>query len=223
VDPAGAIEVPAGVAPEDAIAFGVAGMAAWLPLSWRGRLEQGESVLILGASGSVGQIAVQAARLLGAGRVVGAARSQTGRDRVLELGADGVVSTEGSIEEVAEAIREACPGGPDLVLDGLWGQPAEAALTAMAPHGRLVQVGNSAAREATVTAGPLRGGLVSILGHRNFHAPVEVQAEAFQRMCEHFQRGELLIETEVFAMDRVADAWALQAGSPGRKLAVAPG
>lgn len=223
VDPGGAIEVPDGVAPEDAIAFGVAGLAAWLPLSWRGRLEEGESVLILGASGSVGQIAVQAARLLGAGKVVGAARSEAGRARALELGADAVVSTEGSVEAVAESIRRACPGGPDLILDGLWGAPAQAALAAVAPQGRLVQVGNSAAKEATVTAGPLRGGLVSILGHRNFHAPVEVQAEAFRRMCTLSAEGNLAIETEVFEMDRVADAWSLQATSPGRKLAVAPG
>jgi NADPH2:quinone reductase len=223
VDPSGAIEVPDGTTAADAIAFGVAGMAAWLPLSWRGRLEEGESVLILGASGSVGQIAVQAARLLGAGRVVGAARSEVGREKALELGADAAISTEGSVEVVADSIREACPGGPDLVLDGLWGPPAEAALSAIAPHGRLVQVGNSAAKQAMITAGPLRGGLVSILGHRNFHAPVEVQAEAFRRMCSLSATGDLVIETEVFEIDRVADAWALQATSPGRKLAVAPG
>jgi NADPH2:quinone reductase len=198
-------------------------MAAWLPLSWRGKLEEGECVLILGASGSVGQIAIQAARLLGAGRVVGAARSEAGRARALELGADAVVSTEGSVEDVADSIREACPGGPDLVLDGLWGTPAEAALAAIAPHGRLVQVGNSAAKEAQVTAGPLRGGLVSILGHRNFHAPVEVQSEAFRRMCALSASGEMVIETQVFDLDSVADAWKLQATSPGRKLAVAPG
>jgi NADPH2:quinone reductase len=223
VDPATAIPVPDGVAPAEAIAFGVAGMAAWLPLSWRGKLEEGESVLILGASGSVGQIAVQAARLLGAGRVVAAARSEAGREKALGLGADAAISTEGSSEAVADLIREACPGGPDLVLDGLWGAPAEAALAAIAPHGRLLQVGNSAAKEAQVTAGPLRGGLVSILGHRNFHAPVEVQAEAFRRMCALSASGELVIETQVFDLDSVADAWKLQATSPGRKLAVAPG
>ena len=62
IDPARAIELPAGVEPVDAIAFGVAGMAAWLALDWRGQLKPGETVLVLGAGGAVGQIAVQAAR-----------------------------------------------------------------------------------------------------------------------------------------------------------------
>ncbi len=222
IDPANAIGVPDGVDPEDAIAFGVAGMAAWLSLEWRGELKPGETVLILGASGSVGQIAVQAARMLGAGRVVGAARSQSGRDRAMELGADAVTGTEGDGSELAEQLREACGGGPDLVIDGLWGTPAEAALAVLKPHGRLVQVGNSASKEATIPAGPLRGGLVSILGHRNFHAPVKVQADAFRAMCEHGAAGRIQIETEVFGLDDVAEAWLLQTSSPGHKLAVRP-
>lgn len=220
VDPANAIELAEGIEPRDAIPFGVAGMAAWLPLQWRGQLRPGETVLVLGASGSVGQIAVQAARLLGAGRVVGAARSESGRARALELGVDAVTGTEGEVPALADEIRAACEGGPDLVIDGLWGSPAEAALRAMKPHGRLVQVGNSVSKEATIAAGPLRGGLISILGHRNFQAPVEVQAEAFRTMCEHRVAGALKVETEVFELDRVADAWRLQAKSPGRKLAV---
>jgi NADPH2:quinone reductase len=222
VDLEGAIDVPDGVAPDDAIAFGVAGMAAWLPLSWRGRLEPGETVLVLGASGAVGQIAVQAARILGAERVVGAARSEAGRRRALELGADAVLDTEGDVDSVAAAIRDACPGGPDLVLDGLWGVPAQAALASIAPHGRLVQVGNSAAKQAQLTAGPLRGGLVSILGHRNFHAPVDVQSDAFRRMCELHAQGKLEIETDVFPLGDVAEAWRRQQASPGLKLALDP-
>ncbi len=222
VDPGNAIELPDGMEPRDGIAFGVAGMAAWLSLEWRGGLEPGETVLILGSSGSVGQIAVQAARLLGAGRVVGAARSESGRARTLELGADAVTGTGDPPEQLAEEIRTACEGGPDLVIDGLWGAPAEAALAAINPNGRLVQVGNSASKEATIAAGPLRGGLVSILGHRNFQAPVEVQTEAFRTMCEHSTAGRLEIETEVFGLDEVADAWRLQADSPGHKLAVRP-
>lgn len=220
VNPATAIDLPDGVEPHEAIPFGVAGMAAWLPLEWRGKLEPGETVLILGASGSVGQIAIQAARLLGAGRVVGAARSGSGRARALELGADAVTGTEGGRDELADEIRAACEGGPDLVIDGLWGTPAEAALLAMRPAGRLVQVGNSASKQATIAAGPLRGGLGSILGHRNFHAPVEVQAEALRTMCEHSAANRLKIETEVFGLDDVAEAWRLQTCSPGHKLAV---
>lgn len=223
IDPSRAIELPAGVEPVEAIAFGVAGMAAWLALEWRGALKEGETVLVLGAGGSVGQIAVQAAKLLGAGRVVAATRSERGRKRALELGADQAVGTDAdSVADLAERFRAATEGGVNLVIDGLWGPPAEAALASIAFGGRLVQVGNSAGKQANLSAGPLRGGQVSILGHRNFFAPREVQAEAFRKMCAHSLAGRLQIEVEVHPLDRVTEAWKLQQQSPGRKLALAP-
>lgn len=222
IDESRAIELPENVEPGQAIPFGVAGMAAWLGLEWRGRLKPGETVLILGAGGTVGQIAVQAARLLGAGRVVAATRSERGRERASELGADAVVGTDGEADALAEAFREETEGGADLVLDGLWGAPAEAALASMALGGRLVQVGNSAGREARIPAGPLRGGLVSILGHRNFHAPREVQADAFRTMCSHAVEGRLEAPCQVLPLEKLAEAWTRQQQSPGFKLALAP-
>ncbi len=214
------IPVPGGTGSEQAIAFGVAGMAAWLSLQWRGRLQPGESVLVLGASGTVGQIAVQAARLLGAGRVTGAARSAAGRQKVLGLGADAVVDTGAA--GLTESILEATGGGPDLVIDGLWGKPAAAAIGAIKPTGRLIQVGNSAGRESTIAAGRLRGAMLDIRGHRNFWAPREVQEAAFRAMCDHADRGELEIEVELLPLDRAAEAWQRQAASPGHKLAIRP-
>jgi NADPH2:quinone reductase len=217
------ITLPAGIEPERAIAFGTAGMAAWLSVDWRGQLKDGETVLILGASGSVGQVAVQAARMLGAGRVVGMARSEAGREKVLALGADAAIGSEGEVGELKERIFEATEGGQDLVIDGLWGEPAAAALQAMKPQGRLVQVGNSAGIESPVVAGPLRGGAVSILGFRNFWAPRDVRVATFERMCSLAGSGDLKLEVEVLALDEVADAWDRQSKSPGHKLALRPG
>lgn len=214
------IELPEGIASEQAIAFGIAGMAAWLALTWRGGLASGETVLINGASGSVGQIAIQAARQLGAGRVVGTARSESGLARVTELGADAVVST-GS-DHLAEEIKVATGGGADLVLDNLWGAPALAAIDAMNPRGRLIQVGNSAGTHADLLAGRLRGGLIDIRGHRNFWAPREEREKAFLRMCRHSIAGEIAIDVEVVQLDDAADAWERQKASPGHKLALSP-
>lgn len=216
------ITLPPGITPERAIAFGVAGMAAWLSLDWRGQVRDGETVLILGASGSVGQVAVQGAKMLGAGRVVGMARSESGRARVLELGADAAIDSEGEVEDLVSRIHEATEGGPDLVIDGLWGIPAAAALRSMKPQGRLVQVGNSAGIEAPIVAGPLRGGLVSILGFRNFWAPREVRVEAFGRMCSLAASGDLVLDVEVIPLEEIAEAWDRQAKSPGHKLAIRP-
>ncbi|MBK8294666.1 MAG: zinc-binding dehydrogenase [Solirubrobacterales bacterium] len=212
------IEVPDGIASEEAIAFGVAGMAAWLALTWRGGLKAGETVLVNGASGSVGQIAIQASRLLGAGRVVGSARSEAGLAKVNELGADAVVSTESGT--LGDDLKQATGGGADLVLDNLWGAPALAAIDAMNPRGRLIQVGNSAGRDAELMAGRLRGGLIDIRGHRNFWAPREDREGAFQDMCRHSIAGDLKIEVEVLPLGDVAEAWRRQKGSPGHKLAL---
>ena len=214
------IEVPEGIASEQAIAFGIAGMAAWLALDWRGGLTEGETVVINGASGSVGQIAIQAARLLGAGRVVGTARSETGREKVAELGADAVVDT-GS-DSLADHLKEATGGGADLVLDNLWGPTAGPVIDAMNPRGRLIQVGNSAGPQADLMAGRLRGGLIDIRGHRNFWAPREERVEAFQEMCRHSIDGNLTIDVEVVPLADVADAWKRQQASPGHKLALSP-
>lgn len=214
------ITLPPGITPERAIAFGVAGLAAWMSLDWRGGLQDGETVLILGASGAVGQIATQAARLMGAGRVVGMARSESGREKVLALGADAVIDTEGDVDELAGKIREATGGGANLVIDGLWGLPAAAALKSIQLNGRLVQVGNSAGTEAPIVAGNLRGSMTSILGFRNIWAPREVRVESFQRMCSLAASGDLEIEVEVLPVDDVADAWKRQSQSPGHKLAL---
>lgn len=222
VIPAGhGVELPEGTEPERAIGFGIAGTAAWLGLEWRGGIEPGETVLVLGASGAVGQVAVQAARLLGAGRVVGAARSEAGRELVARLGADAVASTES--DDLTADLREAGDGGVDLILDCLWGPPAVAAIGALRPRGRLVQVGNSAARTAELPAGPLRGGLYSILGHRNFWAPPEERARVFRLMCQHAAAGELALETEVLPLADAVEAWRRQGESPGHKLALAIG
>ena len=91
VDPGSTYPVPDGLDEGVAVALGISGLAAWLALTWRADLQPGEHVLVLGASGVLGQIAVQAAKLLGAARVVAAARSAEGLERCLALGADAAV------------------------------------------------------------------------------------------------------------------------------------
>jgi len=127
IDPAGAYDVPDGVEDGVAVALGVSGLAAWLALTWRAELKEGEHVLVLAASGVLGQVAVQAAKLLGAARVVAAARSQEGLDRCLALGADAAVQLEGS-QDLAAALSQAGEGRIDVVLDPLFGEPFVAAV-----------------------------------------------------------------------------------------------
>lgn len=216
-----AVVLPDGVDPALASCFGVAGLAAWLAVEWRGDLREGETVLVLGASGAVGAIAVQAAKLLGAGRVVAAARSEEGLERARELGADATVKLDAH-DDLAAAFVEACDGQLDLTIDPVWGEPGAAAVKATSFGGRLVQLGQSAGKEATIESGWIRAKLLSILGHTNFAAPADVRGDAYLRMVRHAAAGELTVDFELVPLERVAEAWERQEASPGRKLVLSP-
>jgi NADPH:quinone reductase-like Zn-dependent oxidoreductase len=214
--------VPAGLDPTLAVCLGVAGLAAWLPLEWRGRLAPGESVLILGASGVVGQIGVQAAKLLGAGRVVAAARSEEGLERARALGADATVQL-GAAEpdQLAGELRDAAGGDSfDLVLDPLWGEPAVCALAALKPFGRLAQMGQSADANATLSSSAVRAKPVEIVGYTNYTAGEERKAAAYARMAAYAAAGEIKVPVERVALDAVPELWG-RSGA-GRKLVVVP-
>ena len=213
--------VPSGLDPALAVCLGVSGLAAWLGLEWRGRLAAGETVLVLGASGVVGLIAVQAARLLGAGRVVAAARDEEALSRAGALGADELVPLGG--EELTTALVSASGGdGYDLVLDPLWGEPAVAALGALKPFGRHVQLGQSAGAEVGVPSAAIRNKPIDLIGHTNFAASEERKAAAYERMAAHALAGELRVPIERLGLDDVPDAWARVGASPHAKLVVVP-
>ncbi|MBA3332282.1 MAG: zinc-binding alcohol dehydrogenase family protein, partial [Actinobacteria bacterium] len=84
-------EVPDGADPALAAALGIAGLAGWMPVAWRAPVREGDRVLVLGATGTAGQVALQAARLLGAEHIVAAGRDAESLERALELGADEAV------------------------------------------------------------------------------------------------------------------------------------
>ena len=220
VEADGAVEVPEGVEDGQAVACGIAGTAAYGSLIRRGQLREGETVLVLGASGVVGLVAVQLAKLRGAGRVVAAARSEDGLRRAAEAGADATVSLTG--DDLTAAFKDAAGGDLDLVIDPLWGAPAAAAVDALAFRGRLVQLGQSAGPTAEFGSVNVRFKELSILGYTNFAATRAEQVEALQGLWGHVAKGELTLEVEAYPLDRAAEAWTAQAGSPGRKLVVTP-
>src|SRR4051794_39625181 len=155
------LEVAEGVEDAVAAALGNTGMAAWLALEWRAQLKRGETVLVLGACGAVGAIAVQAAKLLGAERVVAADRPQ---ERLRSLrGADATVEI-GDPEHLTDAIKAAAGGGVNVTLDMLGGKPARAAMGAAARYARHVEVGNMAGPEISLSAPLVRSKCLDLRG-----------------------------------------------------------
>ena len=128
--------VPEGVSDAVAAALPNPGLSSWLPLMTTARLAAGETVLILGATGVAGQLAVQIAKHLGAGRVVAAGRNESILKRLRQLGADSAISLSASDEELEKTFaQEASNGGFSVVLDYLWGHPTEVFLAAMTHKG----------------------------------------------------------------------------------------
>jgi NADPH:quinone reductase len=204
------IPVPDALDDATAAACGIAGVAGWVPVARRAPVRPDDRVLVLGATGTVGSVAVQATRVLGAERIVAAGRNADRLERVRELGADEVVLLDG--DDVEERFREACGGdGPTLVVDPLWGEPIRAAVDAAAPRARVLQLGQSAGPEATLTSGSVRLKALSILGHSNFVLSFPELRDAYLEVAGHVAAGRITIDVETFALDEVAEAWAQQA------------
>jgi NADPH2:quinone reductase len=216
------IDVPESVDAAVAAGLGIAGLAGWLPLAWRAPLAGGEDVLVLGATGSVGLVAVQTAKLLGAARVVAAGRSAAGLERAAEVGADATIAL-GDSDDLEAAFREAFDGkGPSYVFDPLWGEPAAAAVRAAAPAATIVNLGQSAGATSELASAAVRFKSLSILGHTNYAVPPDELAEHYRRIVTHVAAGDIRFDVERYPLDAVTEAWRRQAEGAGAKLVVVP-
>jgi NADPH:quinone reductase-like Zn-dependent oxidoreductase len=218
------LPLPDGLDPVLAAAVGNSGTAAFMSLIEYAGLRPGETVLVLGATGAVGQIAVQVAHRSGAGRVIGVARDRVALGRLPALGADAVVelrADEGSAELAARLLAAAGP--VDVVLDGLYGVPLEAALRVCAPRARVVNVGNPAGATAQVPAGLLRSKQLTLTGFAGLHTPLSDKRPALTWLWTALGRGELQVEIRAFPLDELASAWRTQMVSPHAKCVILPG
>lgn len=155
---------------EVAAALGNPAMSSWAALTHRAQFVPGESVLILGATGVAGQLAVQIAKRRGAKRVIACGRNPEALEKTKSLGADATISLALPREELVAALRREIEAGIDVVLDYVWGPPAEATLEAIAKREnetarlRYIQIGQSAGRTIPFDAQMLRSSAVELLG-----------------------------------------------------------
>jgi len=214
------IPLPDAVSDEIAASCGIAGMAGWMPVAWRAPVRETDRVLVLGATGTVGLVAVQAAKLLGAKYVVAAGRNPGRLARASELGADATVRLD-ETDDLVAAFKESAGGeGPTYIVDTLWGSPAVAAIEAAAAGWRLVQIGQSAGAEASVASAAIRGKVGEIYGFTDFAVPKDVFRDGYLRLVGHAAAGEVVFDLETFPLDRIADAWQKQADGATRKIVV---
>jgi NADPH:quinone reductase-like Zn-dependent oxidoreductase len=216
------IAVPEGVDDAVAAALGNDGLAAWLPLEWRAQLRPGETVLVLGATGMVGQLAVQAAKALGAGRVIAAGRNEERLQRAKALGADATVNLTTS-SDLSTVYREAAQGEIQVIVDYVWGPPAEAALHVASDGGRLVQIGQAATwQEIRLPALLLRSKSLTIFGYGNYDAPFETRTAAYQHITQLAAQGRFSVAVERLPLSQVTQAWGRQHAGTRQRLVLLP-
>jgi NADPH:quinone reductase-like Zn-dependent oxidoreductase len=210
------VPLPASLDDATAAALFNPGMSAWLALKWRAQLAKGETVLILGATGAAGQMAIQIARLSGASKIIALGRNPQILNTLQGLGADTVLSLEQSDEELVKAIARAVGDtGVDVIIDFLWGHPTEVVveaitrkgLTHVAPRVRLVEVGSMGGPTITLPAAVLRSSGLEIYGSGAGTVPVERMIEAMPQFIAQAASGNLKIASEEVALADVANAW----------------
>lgn len=157
---------------DDLIAAAIAnpGRSSWAALTERARMKPGEVVLINGATGTPGRLAIQVARLLGAGRIVATGRNAGALEEVRALGADVTIQLGEDMDDLEHRFMEAFAEGIDIVLEYLWGPRAENLLLSAARAGRdgapmrFVQIGSISAEDITLPGGALRAKAVELMG-----------------------------------------------------------
>jgi NADPH:quinone reductase-like Zn-dependent oxidoreductase len=193
------------------------GLSAWLALGWRCPVQPGQAVLILGATGVTGKLAVQAARHFGAGRIVAAGRNRQVLEMLPELGADATIQLGQPDDALAAAFAaQAGEGGYDLVVDYLWGHPTEVFLAAVEHHDaqirsgrtRLLQAGDMAGQAISLPAAALRSAGLEILGMgTGTMPPMDVITATLRELLDLLAAAKLRIDIERVPLSAVTRVW----------------
>lgn len=218
--------LPAGVDASLAAALPASAMTSLLALRYVAKLQSGENVLINGATGVSGKLAVQIARIFGAGRIVGTGRDPAGLAGIQALGADAVIDTSAADEAVTDAFRRHADDGYDVVLDYVWGRPTELLLQALVPEHagfahhrtRLVQIGEAAGPAIALRGEAIRTSGVELTGGGN--VPPEVVPEAMKQIWQWMADGVLAMDLELVPLRDVARAWT--ADHAGKRVVIVP-
>ena len=205
--------IPAGLDAVTAAALPNPALSSWLPMAWRAKLEPGETVLILGATGTSGRLAVQIAKHLGAGRVIAAGRNMESLEELKTIGADETISLATSDKELTKAFRENLPY--NVVLDFVYGHPAEVLIASLTGHDltaepvrtRYVHIGGMAGPTITLPGAALRSTALEIYGSGGGSVPPALVWQYLGEMYELAAKGGLTIHTEAVPLADVESTW----------------
>jgi NADPH:quinone reductase-like Zn-dependent oxidoreductase len=201
------------------------GMSCFAALIERGRFQVGETVLINGATGAAGLVAVQVAKRLGAGKVIVTGRNAQKLETLRSLGADIVIPFDlrsenpQGVEHFERALTAAFADGLDVVVDYLWGSSARTIIVAIAKAiedarpVRFVQVGEASRESVELPGAALRSSSIQIMGSGLKSVPLAKLLEGIRQTFDLAAHSNLYLPTEVVPLSTVAENWDV-AGKP---------
>jgi len=225
------LPLPAGADPAQIAAGMNPGMSSWMTLTARrGEIGALGTVLVLGATGVAGLLAIQNALVLEATRVVAVGRNAEGLARAAQAGAAATVPLSGEADGDAAAIATAIGDtAPSLVLDYVWGTPAECVFRALGRHGleeddadiAYVQIGSTAGEKASVPASLLRSRRIRLVGSGAGSASIADVIAQLPAYMQLIADGRVTVPVRTYPLSRVADAWTAAADSRERVVVIA--
>jgi NADPH:quinone reductase-like Zn-dependent oxidoreductase len=202
-------------------------MSAWVALRRRVPIEPGQSVLVLGATGNAGTMAVQVAKRLGAARVVGAGRDLARLNALTSYGADDVVQLTDDVESTAEALGRAA-ADVDIVIDYLWGGPAQEAITALltkrSDRSRSldwIQIGAMAGPTIELASVALRSTNLRLQGNGQGAVSTEVYLAELPSLVDEIDAGTIAVHANRQPLADVESIWR-RADVPGERIVLVP-
>ena len=197
-------------------------------VSFRGmKLQLGETVLINGATSVSGMLAVQIAKYLGAGRVIGTGRNPESGEKLRELGADAFINLNQPDEKVVEALKKEAGKGYDVILDYLWGHPAEVIISSFTPteisvpgrRTRFVLIGGLAGRTAQLSGQSLLTSGLEIYG-MGAQTPPGAQAEGTKLVWDMIKQGKLSMDIVKYPLKDIEKVWDME--EHGKRIVIVP-
>jgi NADPH:quinone reductase-like Zn-dependent oxidoreductase len=215
------VRVPEGLDSAVAAAAANPGMSCWVPLTQRIRIRSGESVLVNGATGAAGRMAVQVSKFLGARKVIATGRDEAKLRTLRELGADTVIPLGQSPAAFRDAVRnEAHESSIGVVLDYLWGPSAESILDALggpnAPRGSMridfVHIGSLSGPTISLPGEKLRSSGVDILGTGIGSSSNRDLLSGIGEFLKAFVTGRFRVDFDAHPLEEVEQVWSEDSG-----------
>ncbi|PHR83411.1 MAG: alcohol dehydrogenase [Colwellia sp.] len=209
-------DVPDDIDDITAINMGIAATGAWIPLE-KANIQAGENILILGATGVLGQMALQFARHMGAGHIVAAARNEESLKQLKKRNfADEIVTLGGEPTEDQAKLKDASKGGFDVVLDLVCGQPMLNALKATRQGARIHTIGTGAGRQVNLDMADLLFRTLTCIGTGQRSA--QDRHQIWKNLLQYTRDNKIVVDHHLFTLNDAPEAWDMQLNSPHAKI-----